>query len=142
MMCHTQRHYLTPTCVTWEMRVLTAQFSRHHHGDLKQILSHPVVLLHARCHRLFGDVRHSTPVLAACDVYISHTPSKKISGNDVSKGDGVVAVVFLSVLTAGFVTGIKRPQTIGQRHVNISDDSPPPPLPRNYVTGWVFRLNS
>jgi len=49
----------------------------------------------------------------------------------VSKGDGVV--VFLSVLTAGFVTGIKRPQTRGQRHVNIANDSPA--LPRNYVTG-------
>jgi len=106
------------------MRVLTAQFSRHR-GDPKQILSHPAVLLHARRRRLFGDVRNSTPVLdyTARDVYISHTPSKKISGNDMSKGAAVVAVVFLSVLTAGLVTGIKRPQTRGQRHVNISNIS-------------------
>jgi len=31
------------------------------------------------------------------------------------------AVVFLSVLTAGPATGIKRPQTRGQRRVNISN---------------------
>jgi len=54
----------------------------------------------------------------------------------VSKGAAVVAVVFLSVLTAGLVTGIKRPQTRGQRHVNISNNSTPPPFP---ITGIMQR---
>jgi hypothetical protein len=78
------------------MRVLTAQFSRHCR-DLKQIHSHPTALLHAR-RRLFGDVRNSTPVFGYGALCTYHTPSKKISGNDVSKG-AVVAVVFLTVLT-------------------------------------------
>ncbi|KAL4096661.1 hypothetical protein QTP88_021574 [Uroleucon formosanum] len=127
------------------MRVLTAKFSLSSRGPeadpqpprgIITCTSPPIVWRRQKL--------DACPRLRRAMCTYHHTPSKKISGNDVSKGTTVFAVVFLSVLTAGFVTGIKRPQTRGQRHVNISNNStlPSSPLPELCNGWWVFRLNN